>query len=275
MDRMTINLSLTSDYFQSDGDPQPYLKRIAEAGFTYVHWCHEWSTDRIYTSEEINQIKAWFEAYGLKLLNLHGSHGKQRFWVSLDENQRKAGIELVQNRVEMTARLGGEVIIMHIPTTAPAEQRPAFMDQIRRSLDDIQPFVKAQGIRMALENMIREDFEMLDVLIPEYDPAFLGFCYDSGHANMGGKGIQGLEGLKERLIAVHLHDNDGLGDQHKIPFTGTVDWQRLMDVIRSSAYQNCINLEVLIRDTGLSDESEFLRQTYQAGARLTEMLRKN
>jgi sugar phosphate isomerase/epimerase len=271
---MVTQLSLTSDYFQSFGDPQQYLKRIAEAGFTHIHWCHEWSTDRIYTDEEVCQIQRWFKEYGLKLLNLHGSHGKERFWVSLDEDQRKAGIELVQNRVQMTARLGGEVIIMHIPTTAPPEKRPALLVQIRKSLDEIAPFVKERGIRMALENMIGEDFEMLEMLIPDYDPGFLGFCYDSGHGNMGGKGMLGLEGLKDRLIAIHLHDNDGMGDQHKIPFTGTVDWEALMRMIASSAYGECINLEVLIRDTGLQDEQEFLRQTYQAGERLASMLEK-
>ena len=40
-------LSITSDYFQSAGDALPYLQRIAEAGFTHVHWCHEWATDYI------------------------------------------------------------------------------------------------------------------------------------------------------------------------------------------------------------------------------------
>jgi sugar phosphate isomerase/epimerase len=226
----------------------------------------------MYTDDEINQIGGWFKEYGLKLLNLHGSHGQERAWVSLDENQRKAGLELVQNRVQMTARLGGKVIIMHLPTTAPPEQRPALLVQIRKSLDEIEPFVKEHGIRMALENMIGEDFEMLEKLIPDYDPGFLGFCYDSGHGNMGGKGVQGLEGLKDRLIAIHLHDNDGSDDQHKIPFTGTVDWDVLMRIIAASAYAECINLEVVISDTGIPEEGEFLRQTYQAGERLDRML---
>lgn len=58
-------LTITSDYFQSVGDPQPYLKRIAEAGFTHVHWCHEWATDRIYSADEIRQIGRWFKDYSM------------------------------------------------------------------------------------------------------------------------------------------------------------------------------------------------------------------
>jgi len=268
-------LSMTSDYFQSVGDPQPYLKRIAEAGFTHVHWCHEWNTDRFYSEEEISQIEGWFKEYRLKLLNLHGSHGQEKLWVSHDENRRQAGIELVQNRIQMTARLGGEVIIMHIPSTDPLETRPGWLTQIRKSLADIEPFARKHAVHVALENMTRDDFEMLGTLLAEYDPSFLGLCYDSGHANMGGEGIKGLERLKERLIAIHLHDNDGTSDQHKIPFTGTVDWDNLARIIASSTYQGCVNLEVLIRQTGIADEAEFLRQAYQAGERLSRMISRD
>ncbi len=30
-------LSITPDYVESTGDPQPYLERIAAAGFTHIH----------------------------------------------------------------------------------------------------------------------------------------------------------------------------------------------------------------------------------------------
>jgi sugar phosphate isomerase/epimerase len=265
-------LAITSDYFQSEGDPQPYLKHIADAGFTHIHWCHEWFTDRIYSDDEIHQIGQWFKQYGLSLLNLHASHGQESYWVSYEEARRLAGVELVENRIQMTARLGGEVTIIHIPSTEPPEMRPGWLVQIRKSLDAIEPLAKRHSIRIALENMIGDDFEMLDTLLPEYDPGFLGLCYDSGHGNMGGNGLGQLERLKERLIAVHLHDNDGEHDQHKIPFTGTVDWDSLVPILASSAYQQCVNLEVVIRETGIKDEAEFLRQAHLAGERLAGMI---
>ena len=271
----TNMLSITSHYFESTGDPQPYLKRIAEAGFSHVHWCHEGWSDRLYTLDEREQIKGWFLEYGLRLLNLHGSQGQERYWVSHEEAKRLAGIELVQNRIELTARLGGEVIIMHIPTTAPPETRPGWLVQIRKSLDDIAPFANNHSVRLALENMIGDDFEMLTTLLAEYEPGFLGFCYDAGHANMGENGLGQLERLKDRLIAIHLHDNDGGSDQHKLPFTGTVDWHALTSLLAASAYQECVNLEVHINESGIADERQFLREAYLAGEKLTHMIAKN
>lgn len=265
-------ISITSDYYQSHGDPQPYLKRIAEAGFSHVHWCHEWNSDRIYTDQEILYIKRLFTEYGLRLLNLHGSHGQDRFWVSADENQRQGGIELAKNRIKMTAVLGGDVIIMHIPTVAPPETRPAWLTQIRQSLDDIELFARSHRVRVALENMIGDDFEMLETLLLEHDPDFLGLCFDSGHANMGGLGLAGLVQLKDRLIAIHLHDNDGMSDQHKLPYTGSIEWSNVIRAIASSSYQQCVNLEVHISESGILDESEFLRQAYLAGEKLSKMI---
>ena len=41
------------------------LKQIREAGFTHVHWCHEWDGEYIYSIYEMQQIKEWFVEFGL------------------------------------------------------------------------------------------------------------------------------------------------------------------------------------------------------------------
>ncbi len=205
-------------------------------------------------------------------MNLHASHGNKKYWVSQREYQRLAGIELVKNRIHMTDRLGGDTIIIHIPTTEPHEDRSAWLKLIRKSLDQLEPFAMHHSVRIALENMPGDDFEMLETLLSEYDPGFLGLCFDSGHANLGGHDFEHLKQLKNRLIAVHLHDNDGITDQHNIPFTGTVDWEDLANAIASSAYEQCVNLEIVIDDSEYKDEDEFLQHAYLAGEKLATMI---
>ena len=90
-------LSLTTDYATVDrGNPSPYLRRIADAGFTHIHWCHHWNTDFVYSRPEIEQIGRWLDEYGLKLLDLHASVGPEKNWYSTNEWERQAGVELVQ-----------------------------------------------------------------------------------------------------------------------------------------------------------------------------------
>jgi sugar phosphate isomerase/epimerase len=266
-------LSMTTDYFQSTGDPEPYLRRIAEAGFTHVHWCHQWNTDFLYSHYEVAQIARWMKEFGFAVLNIHASRGQEKDWGSLREFVRLSGVELVQNRIQMAADLHCDVVILHIPPPPDGEGSSdgKFAGQLYRSMDTLTEFAHSRGVRIALENMIGDDYVFLDALLVRYEPGVLGFCFDSGHANMAPDGSGVLERHKERLIAVHLHDNDGKNDQHKIPFTGTIEWTRSMQIVSSSPYQAGINLEVVIRETGIDSEHEFLKQTLDAGRKLLAM----
>jgi sugar phosphate isomerase/epimerase len=267
-------LSITSDYVESTGNPQLYLERIAAAGFTHIHWCHHWNTDFLYSKPEIDQIERWLADYNLRLLNLHASQGKEKYWCSLLEYQRQAGVELVQNRIQMAARLGADVVIIHVPSEAGADVRQELLGPVRRSLDELLPFANRQGVRIAVENMETDDFGMLTTLLEAYDESVLGLCYDSGHGNIDGRGLDNLEKVKGRLIALHLHDNDGVSDQHKNPLTGTVDWARLARIIADSPYEKCLNLEVVIQNSGIQDQAKFLRQAHTAGEKLAGMVAK-
>ena len=257
-------LSVTTDYATSTGDPSPYLKRIADAGFTHTHWCHQWNTDFLYSKWEIDQIRTWLDEYGVQLLDLHGSAGKEKDWTSLQEYQRLAGVELVRNRIEMTADLGADVVIMHIPGEPNYEP-------VRRSLDALEAFSRERGVRIAIEN---GGFAAIAPVLAHYSPDYVGLCYDCGHGNMVPDGLDQLEFLKDRLISVHLHDNNGTGDQHQLMFMGTVDWQRLADIMARSSYTKCVSMEVSMRNSGVEDEAEFLKIAYDTGTEFAEMILK-
>jgi sugar phosphate isomerase/epimerase len=258
-------LSLTTDYANVDrGNPSPYLRRIADAGFTHIHWCHHWNTDFIYSGSEIEQIGRWLDEYALKLLDLHGSVGPEKNWFSVNEWERQAGVELVRNRLEMTARLGGDAIVMHYPKDPGNEP-------VRRSLDDLEGFVRHLGVRIALEN---GSFDAVEPLLSEYAPDYIGLCYDSGHGNLTPDGLDRLDRVKDRLLVVHLHDNDGASDQHNLMFSGTVDWPRLARILAHSAYDKPVSSESNMGRSGITDETEFLARAYDAGKRLDEMVRE-
>jgi len=50
-------LSETTSSMKSTGSPEPYLGKIAEAGFFHIHWGHQWDTDFIYSKGDIEQIR--------------------------------------------------------------------------------------------------------------------------------------------------------------------------------------------------------------------------
>ena len=266
-------LSITADYLTSEGCPEPYLRRIAEAGFSHVHWAHHWNTDFIYSRYEVDRIEAWLEEYGLALLDLHASSGVEKKYYSLREYERLAGVELVENRIALAARLHSGVVILHVPGEPVEErQRILFRSQLRKSLDTLQVYAGGKGVKIALENLNKNNFLHIQKLFSEYGPDFLGFCYDSGHGNLYDKAFTDLEAVKDRLISIHLHDNDGLSDQHKPLFSGTVDWKRLASAMARSAYNRCVSMELMTANAEYDSEETFLENAYQEGLRFTEML---
>jgi len=265
-------LSMTTDYASvSTGCPEPYLARIAAAGFTHVHWCHHWNTDFLYGDSEIAQIAVWLHELGLTLTDLHGSAGVEKAWGSAQEHERLAGLELVRNRIDMTARLGADVVIMHFPIEPP--EREPFWTRMRRPLDELEPFARSRGVRIAIENLSCGNFDTIERLFALYGPDFLGLCYDSGHGNVAGNGLARLDRVKDRLISLHLHDNDGSGDQHRLPFDGTIDWARLARLIAASPYRKPLSFESNLGSYPKgSDELEHLRKALEAGTRLAGMV---
>lgn len=274
---MSVYLSITTDYLEDTGNPEPYLKRISKAGFTHVHWCHQWNTDFIYSESEINQIAIWLKKYNLKALDIHASEKNALDgtgnWLSQIEAQRKNGIELVKNRIFMSNKLSCEVIILHFKREPDNEsEKQKYWNVVHKSLDELRSYAQKYNVKIALENYDNENSHEIKKLLSEYGSDFLGLCYDSGHGNIG-NGIKTLEELKDRLISIHLHDNNGKSDQHKLLFSGTLDWDKLARIIAKSSYKKCISMEVSMKNSNIPDETMFLSRAYENGLRFSKMVR--
>ena len=74
----------------------------------------------------------------------------------------------------------------------------------------------------------------------------LGCCWDTGHAIMEGKNDQydDLMELGSNLKAVHIHDNNGLSDQHLPPYCGgRLQLDRLVAALKDMKFAGCFTFE--------------------------------
>ena len=292
-----MKLAINSDYCGGVGNPVPRLKAIAEAGFTHIHWCHHWNTDFFYTAPELRAIKQAFQDFGLTLLDIHGSDGQEKCWYSTDETVRQAGLLLVRNRMEMFAELGGiGSLMMHIPAwrsnwtaeQVAQNQVEARTEALYRSLEELFPYCEKYNCPIAVENHASDTFEAINRLMKKYDTKWLGITYDSGHGNIReGRGLELLEPVKDRLMALHLNDNDHSGDLHQPAFYGNVDWQKVAELIDASGYQRemlsfelsmrytpFMNQDLHIVDQTLEAQQAFLKDAYERGCKVARMTRR-
>ena len=100
-----------------------------------------------------------------------------------------------------------------------------------------------------------------------YPTDYLGFCYDSGHANIIDNGRlypngvawerwqalgiaepvwedQTLEKMLPYVVNCHLHDNDGSRDAHDLPGRGNVNWAKTVSLLRQAPRLQVIQCEV-------------------------------
>ena len=98
------------------------------------------------------------------------------------------------------------------------------------------------NVKLAFENL--RALEHLHAIFDSEDASRAGMCYDIGHNHCYTHDDSLLARYSDRILAVHLHDNDGCTDRHLIPFDGTIDWKSEMETLGKSSYQGSITLEI-------------------------------
>lgn len=134
-------------------------------------------------------------------------------------------------------------------------------------LDSILPMAKEMGITVCIENLygsvanhlvegpccdVHKAVARIDKINERYEAEVLGFCFDTGHANLVGLDFEDfITKLGHRLKVLHVHDNDGIGDLHQIPFTFTktrenkpsTDWEGFIRGLHNIGYDGAISFE--------------------------------
>ena len=78
--------------------------------------------------------------------------------------------------------------------------------------------------------------------------------------------------VKNKIFALHLHDNDKSSDQHLLPFDGTIDWDLYAKNLKIANYNGPIILESCYRNEYLNMSVEkFYKKGYEIGERIATM----
>ncbi|MBP9732549.1 MAG: sugar phosphate isomerase/epimerase [Candidatus Magasanikbacteria bacterium] len=265
------------------GNPAPVLAAIAEAGFTHVHWCHWWTGVKMYSPSEIEYIRWQLHVNGLKLQDTHATDGGG-LWGSSYRFERKLVHDLIKNRLEFTAELGGRAIVLHAPVEPkdPADAR-SFWGFMNEDLLYLESWAREYGVAIALEQTDTEprNIETLLKMVAGTDPQYIGFCWDTGHGHIHNNDHQVLPLLKDRLMVLHFNDNHGPvtdgsdPDTHLLPTYGSVNWSSVIELLGASSYKGPITLEVGHRperyDGKFPKLSDFLSEAYARAAELHRM----
>lgn len=236
---------------------------IKDAGFNVICLDFEKEMEPTETSWE-NQVKVC-QKYNMPIETVHltGS-GTTKIWEDCETAEYVTN-RLIEELRDMS-RLGVEVGVAHITWgyDVPNEPNPNALDRFKRITEAAEKY----NVKLGLENSVYA--KQVRFVLDNIQSDHIGFCFDSGHENAFTHGENYLDSYADRLVAMHLHDNDGVHDQHKLPFDGTVDWNKTVAQLKKSQlFRESVILE-LARQMEYPME-ELLRLGYERAIKLAEM----
>jgi sugar phosphate isomerase/epimerase len=221
------------------------LSLFKEHGFDFIHWCDNWSDDVFYSHDMIEEYVKLLSDIGLVCLDVHGTATQTISIDTFSPQHQREYIKLLENRIDFCHIVGGDSVVVH-PPTYHASQFEERMTQSHKVIQSVENLCQDKQVCLAFENVRKDDHLILMEYFDRY-PEFVGFCYDSGHANIHDN-LDELMGFDERLMITHLHDNMGKKDDHQYPGWGNIDWRKVTDWLKKTNHKKPWNLEVTHSD---------------------------
>jgi len=161
-----------------------------------------------------------------------------------------ATIEALRGWIDLYAAVGVRAAVLHPGGLALRQGADIHEINARRveALTRLLDHARGTDLCICLENCkgISDTVDELLTIINLVGSDRLGICLDTGHLNEA-RGDQGdfIRRAGDRLLALHVDDNNGTADQHLMPFgLGTVDWAGFSAALRESSYAGLVNLEI-------------------------------
>lgn len=211
--------------------------------------------------ESLQYFKPWKDAaekYGLKNTQAHAPFPS---YIEGEDAYNQYLMQVLEKTIAGCAYIGCPRLIIHPFFNGYSESMDAKkewdlnIDRYTRLI----PAAKKHGVMICLENMFGSyrgkiytaccsDFDVacryIDTLNGIAGETVFGFCLDLGHALLLGKDIKHIMvQLGSRIQAFHIHDNDGIADQHIAPYMGILDWERFIEGLQAIGYHGALSFE--------------------------------
>lgn len=313
---MALELSVQTKELIQDENPVAGFAEMARAGFT----CADFSLNQYllnldiykerlnpFFNQTVEELEAFFEPQRTAAeragVRIHQMHMPYPIYVPQASTKvnRYLAQEVAPKSLRVAQFFDCKYIVVHgfkLRKYLGSEQ--AEWEQTEAFLTELAPLAKECGVTMCIENLYdglaghmvegpccdaQLAAERIDRMNERFGAEVLGFCFDSGHANLVGLDFESfLRTLGPRLKVLHLHDNDGISDLHQIPYTfaksreneTSTDWDGLLRGLRAIHYEGTLNFETAPVLTAFPDalQASALRVLADIGRYWAEEIRK-
>ena len=239
------------------------INTIKMTGFENVFI--QWYDNKKWKVSKEEQVKLC-KKLGLNIIFLHlGYYSIDSIWQA-DEKGEEVLQKYIRN-LDKCKIYNIPMVVMHLTNS---EDKVLYNELGLSRIKRLVEYAKKLNIKIAFENTKVKGY--LEYVLQNITDSNVGICFDSGHYHAHFKDEFDFELFKDRIFAVHLHDNYGIKDEHLLPFDGNIDWKYIVRKLKQANYKGPITLESCYRNDYLDmNLNEFYKKGYDIGFKLLDM----
>ncbi len=259
---------------------------IKKAGFQAVDWNldHAWDPAKVRKGvyggdcifeKPLDEVIAHFEPeleiIKKNKLKIAQAHAPFPCWVREYPSFIDYAIEAYKRNIEFCDYAGCPYLVIHGVSFSLADDTnsPRDIYALNEKLyTSLIPALLKSKVTVCLENLFvtyngvsyqgccsdaPKAAEFIDKLNKKAGREVFGLCLDTGHANLLHHDLRVIiPQYGSRIKCLHIHDNNGSKDQHRAPFTGTVNWNHFCDALRLIGYDGDLSFETFSQTNAAS-----------------------
>lgn len=257
-----MKISTQTGSFMKHFSDREIIDILKDAGFDAIDYsffdvqrCNPDISDAEY-KERFTELRKYAEDKGLYFNQSHAPHPSSL----MDEAFTKRRFDELITALKNSSYLGVRNIIIH-----PCQHLRYYTGENTEALYEMNlefyarliPYCEEYGITVCTENMWQcygdskriwdstcsraEEFVRY---VDGIGSPFVKACVDIGHTVLVGENpVKMITALGNRVAALHVHDNDGIRDEHTVPFHGIVKWNEVAKALKDIGYSGEITLE--------------------------------
>ncbi|MGB2698540.1 MAG: sugar phosphate isomerase/epimerase family protein [Candidatus Zixiibacteriota bacterium] len=179
---------------------------------------------------------------------------------SLNPTIREASVKTTLDCLELAKKLGAEILVVHggnLPSNYSLRLMEKANENLLLSLGELVKVAEKKGVIIGLENnakgfntgLVKKQDEHL-FFLEKINSRFLKAVFDIGHANLYGLSIEDYtRKIKDFLVEIHLHNNQGEKDNHFPLDQGKIDIENFLELIDELD----ISVPLILEMTSLED----------------------
>lgn len=238
--------------------------------------------------KKAKELKEYADKLKLPLVQAHAPFPSN---ITGNERYNKAVFKKLVRTIEVCGILKIKHVVIHPLKDHSVKDNIAFYKKLL-------PYAKKANVIICTENMwgwvddkhtkIRPSMcsfsDTFNAIIDGVNDKHLKGCLDIGHAEMfrfmNYSARKLIEEMGNRVVCLHIHDNDLYKDRHWIPFRGSIDFKDVAKGLKKINYKGDLVLEISAPENVDSDSFTFqdgikyLSEAYRAAKKFQSMIKE-